>query len=157
MGGGVQPANRSKKGVFDDTAPVWVFKDALGAVEDPEVARDAKTGIFVGELFPALALPSLAVEFCGRLLGPRYNPGRRKTFRIEHWNAVLTCTSATGTAIGIAALADWCELHQRTDAPTKSDQDLLDGVLCALIGYIWLFKPRSRSLMIGDVDTGYML
>lgn len=157
IGGGVQPANRSKKGMFDDTAPVWAFKDALGAIEDPEAARDAKTGVFVGEVFPALALPSLAVEFCGRLLGPRYNPGRRKTFRIEHWNAVLTCTSATGMAFGITGLANWCEQHQRTVAPTKSDQDLLDGVLCALIGYIWLFEPRSRSLMIGDFDAGYML
>jgi predicted RNase H-like nuclease len=157
IGGGVQPANRSKKGMFDDAAPIWAFKDALGAIEDPEAARDAETGTFIAEVFPALALPSLAVEFCGRLLGPRYNPGRRKTFRIGHWNAVLTCTAATGTAFGIAALADWCEGHRRTVAPTKSDQDLLDGVLCALIGYIWLFEPRSRSLMIGDFDAGYML
>lgn len=157
IGGGVQPANRSKKGMFDDAAPVWTFKDALNAIEDPEGARDSTTGVFIAEVFPALALPSLAVEFCGRLLGPRYNPGRRKTFRIENWNAVLTCVSATGTALGIAALAEWCEQHRQTVAPTKSDQDLLDGVICALIGYLWLFEPRSRSLMIGDFDSGYML
>lgn len=157
IGGGVQPANRSKKGMFDDAAPVWAFKDALGAIEDPEGAREATMGIFIAEVFPALALPSLAVEFCGRLLGPRYNPGRRKTFRIEHWNAVLICVSAIGTELGIAALAEWGEQHRQTVAPTKSDQDLLDGVLCALIGYIWLFEPRSRSLMIGDFEAGYML
>jgi predicted RNase H-like nuclease len=157
IGGGVQPANRSKMGMFDDSAPVWAFKDALSAIEDPEGARDAKAGTFIAEVFPALALPSLATEFCGRLLGPRYNPGRRKTFRIEHWNAVLTCASVTGTALGIRGLADWCERHRGTFAPTKSDQDLLDGVLCALIGYIWLFEPRCRSLMIGDFDAGYML
>lgn len=157
VGGGVQPANRSKKSMFDDDAPIWAFKNALGATEDPESARDAKTGTFIAEVFPALALPSLSVEFCGRLLGPRYNPGRRKTFRIEHWSAVLTCTSATGTAFGIEGLAGWCEQHRNIVTPTKSDQDLLDGVLCALIGYIWIFEPRSRSLMIGDMDAGYML
>ena len=157
LGGGVQPANRSKKGMFDDDAPVWEFKNALGAIEDPEGARDSAKGVYIAEVFPALALPSLASEFCGRLLGPRYNPGRRKTFRIEHWNAVLNCVSATGTELGIGALSEWCEQHRQSVAPTKSDQDLLDGVLCALIGYIWLFEPRSRSLMIGDLDTGYML
>jgi len=153
----VQPANRSKKGMFDDTAPVWVFKHALGAVEDPETARRADRGVFIAEVFPALALPSLSAEFCGRLLGPKYNPGRRKTFRIEHWNAVLSCAAAAGLALRISGLADWCEHHRLAAAPTKSDQDLLDGVLCALIGYIWLFEPRSRSLMIGDLHTGYMI
>src|SRR5690606_31040410 len=81
IGGGVQPANRSKKGMFDDTAPVWTFKGALNPIENPEGARTATNGLFIAEVFPALALPSLAVEFCGRLLAPRYNPGRRKTFR----------------------------------------------------------------------------
>lgn len=157
VGGGVQPANRSKKGMFDDDAPVWAFKSALGAREDPEGARDAGSGVFIAEVFPALALPSLAVEFCGRLMGPRYNPGRRKTFRIEHWNAVLTCVGVAGEAQGLSDLSRWCETHRLAATPTKSDQDLLDGVLCALIGYIWLFEPRERSMMIGDLDTGYMI
>lgn len=157
VGGGVQPANRSKKGMFDDDAPVWAFKQALGATEDPEGARDADSGVFIAEVFPALALPSLATEFCGRLMAPRYNPGRRKTFRIEHWNAVLNCVSAVGAGLKIPDLAAWCEKHRLNMPPSKADQDLLDGVLCALIGYMWLFEPRSHSLMIGDLDTGYML
>lgn len=157
VGGGVQPANRSKKGMFDDDAPVWAFTNALGATEDPEGARDADSGVFIAEVFPALALPSLAAEFCGRLMGPRYNPGRRKTFRIDHWNAVLACADAAGEAHGIGGLSHWCETHRLAATPTKSDQDLLDGVLCALIGYIWLFEPRDRSVMIGDLHTGYMI
>ncbi|WP_291375018.1 DUF429 domain-containing protein [Devosia sp.] len=157
IGGGVQPANRSKRGMFDDDAPVWAFKAALGAIEDPEGARTARTGMFIAEVFPALALPSLAVQFCGRLLGPKYNPGRRKTFRLDDWHTVLTCTAAAGLSLQIARLAEWCEDHRVAAAPNKADQDLLDGVLCALVGFIWLFEPRSRSLMIGDLETGYMI
>ena len=157
VGGGVQPANRSKKGMFDDDAPVWAFKNALGATEDPEGAHDAESGVFIAEVFPALALPSLAAEFCGRLMGPRYNPERRKTFRIDHWNSVLSCAANVGDTLGIVGVPDWCEKHRLTDPPRKADQDLLDGVLCALIGYIWLFEPRSHTLMIGDLTSGYML
>ena len=70
---------------------------------------------------------------------------------------MLTCVSAIGRELGIVALPDWCEQHRQLNAPTKSDQDLLDGVLCALIGYIWLFEARSRSLMIGDAEAGYII
>lgn len=157
VGGGVQPANRSKKGMFDDDAPVWAFKNALGATEDPEGARDAESGLFIAEVFPALALPSLAAEFCGRLMGPRYNPERRKTFRIDHWNSVLRCAATVGDTFGIAGVSAWCEQHRLTNPPRKADQDLLDGVLCALIGHLWLFGPRSHTLMIGDLDNGYMV
>ena len=33
IGGGVQPANRSRRGIFDDDAPFWRFKARLGAKE----------------------------------------------------------------------------------------------------------------------------
>lgn len=157
VGGGVQPANRSKKGMFDDDAPVWAFKNSLGATEDPEGARDSDTGVFIAEVFPALALPSLAAEFCGRLMGPRYNPDRRKTFRIDHWNSVLSCAATVGDTLGIAGVSAWCETRRLTIPPRKEDQDLLDGVICALVGYLWLFGPRSDMMMIGDMVSGYML
>jgi predicted RNase H-like nuclease len=143
--------------MFDDAAPIWAFKFALNAIEDPEQARIAPSGSFIAEVFPALALPTFGERFCGRLMGPKYNPSRRKTFRLDHWHAVLACTAAAGDALGINGLADWCERHGNNAAPTKSDQDLLDGVLCALIGFVWLFEPRSRSLMIGDLEAGYMI
>lgn len=107
LGGGVQPANRSKKGMVDDDAPVWAFKNALGATEDPEGARNSAAGVYIAEVFPALALPSLASECCGRLLGPRYNPGRRKTFRKDHWNSVLDCVASTGVTLEIPGIYEW--------------------------------------------------
>jgi predicted RNase H-like nuclease len=89
LGGGVQPANRSMIGMFDDAAPIWRFKEALGATEDPEGARSATSGLSLIEVFPAMALPTLEAAYFGYKLGPRYNPGRRKTFKLEHWQSVL--------------------------------------------------------------------
>lgn len=76
VGGGVQPANRGKTGMFCDLAPVWVFLADLDAVEDPFQARTAVEGLFLIEIFPALALPSLDQCFAGRLAAPKYNPAR---------------------------------------------------------------------------------
>lgn len=51
-------------------------------MENPEQARSAASGLHVMEVFPALALLSLDTSFCSRLGAPKYNPGRRKTFRL---------------------------------------------------------------------------
>ncbi|KKB77122.1 hypothetical protein VW35_15440 [Devosia soli] len=157
LGGGVQPANRSRTGMFDADAPIWAFKAALGASDNPELARDGVAGTYIAEVFPAMSLPSMALEFCGRRMGPRYNPGRKATFKIDDWQAVLVCAAACGDALGIDGVADWCAVHAQKPWPSKADQDLLDGLLCALIGYLWLFEPRSRLLMIGDLIEGYMV
>jgi predicted RNase H-like nuclease len=34
LGGGVQPANRGKLGMFCDASPIWRFLTALGAGEE---------------------------------------------------------------------------------------------------------------------------
>ena len=82
LGGGVQPSNRGKIGMFCDAAPVWRFLTALRATEDPEGCRSAADGLYLLEVFPALALPSLNSKFFGRLAAPTYNPQRIKTFRV---------------------------------------------------------------------------
>jgi predicted RNase H-like nuclease len=79
LGGGVQPSNTGRVGMFCKDAPIWRFLATLGAQEDPEASRTARDGLFVLEVFPALALPSLNPTFFGRLAAPRYNPGRRRT------------------------------------------------------------------------------
>ena len=157
IGGGVQPSNRGRTGMFDDAAPIWVFKTALDAVEDPEQARNASEGLFIMEVFPALALPGFFSSFSARLGGPRYNPQRRKTFKIEHWQGVTSSLSELGGQHEIAGLSDWCRDYGAKTKPSKADQDLLDGVICAAIGYHWLRAPREQSIMIGDRDTGYIV
>jgi predicted RNase H-like nuclease len=80
LGGGVQPSNRGKRGMFCDASPIWPFLKDLGAEESLQQARVAADGFFLMEVFPALALASLDTGFFGRLSAPKYNPNRRKTF-----------------------------------------------------------------------------
>lgn len=67
MGGGVQPANRGKIGMFCEVSPIWPFLAALAAKQDPLAARLALIGRHLIEVFPALALPSLEPAFSAGL------------------------------------------------------------------------------------------
>ncbi len=157
IGGGVQPANRSKKGMFDDDAPIWRFKENLAAIENPEQARHATDGTYVMEVFPALALAGINADYCVRLGGPRYNPARRKTFEISHWKSVVNLVTDFGARLDVHDLKKWCDEQLQLERPRKADQDKLDAVICALIGLHWKIAPRHQSVMIGDLSTGYMI
>ena len=156
IGGGVQPANRSRVGMFDENAPIWHFKRNLGATEDPEVSRGAARGIFIVEVFPALALPVFEVAFNGYRQGPKYNPARR-TFRLDDWDAVIETVARYARSAQIEGVEAWTRELAGRRPPRKADQDQLDAVLCALIGYQWCVKPRAESIMIGDLTSGYMI
>lgn len=157
LGGGVQPANRSKIGMFDDAAPVWRFKNRLGAADDPEAARSASSGLFLIEVFPALALPSLEAAYFGRLLAPRYNPEKRRRFRSLDWASVTEMVRRHAAVEIVPELALWAQRGSALAAPKKGDQDKLDAAICALVGLLWRTKTRSETIMIGDLDTGYMI
>ena len=105
VGGGVQPANRGKTGMFCDDAPIWPFLYALGATQDPVAARQAEAGLFVMEVFPALALPSLSDRFSGRLMTPKYNPAKGRKFKREDWEAVASTVAALASAFGVPEMA----------------------------------------------------
>lgn len=155
-GGGVQPANRSKMGMFDDAAPIWHFKQDLGAIEDPERVREADQGLYLIEVFPALALLSIEERFFSRLQAPRYNPARRRTFRPEDWLAVLNAVARHARLLELEDMATWCG-KQRFHTPRKADQDRLDSVICALVGFTWILRSRNSSVMLGDTMSGYMI
>src|SRR5665811_2227074 len=163
LGGGVQPANRMKKGLFDDAAPIWSFKTSLSATECPETSRKAETGLFIIEVFPALALPGLNDAFHGRLKAPKYNPvnkkgpPNRKKFRTEDWLAVLETIKVFGETAPIEGVSVWAQEMQQLSSPTKGDQDCVDAVICALTGYHWRTSSRENSILIGDLDHGYMI
>ncbi|TKW63709.1 MAG: DUF429 domain-containing protein [Paracoccus denitrificans] len=157
IGGGVQPANRGKIGMFCDNAPIWPFLSCLGATEDPVRARTACAGHFLIEVFPALALPALLDDFAQRLRAPKYNPQNRKKFRLEDWQAVTRVIALTAEQFGLSSFVDWARKMHDATHPRKSDQDKVDAALCALIGLLWRAGPNSRSVMLGDVDSGYMI
>jgi predicted RNase H-like nuclease len=160
IGGGVQPANRSKKEMFGDDAPIWRFLKRLDAKEDPEFSRSAASGLFIIEVFPALALPAFEPRFYGRMKAPKYNPANKRKFRPEHWLDVIETVTRYARDVPIVGIQEWTE-HMRREtnnrALRKGDQDRLDAVLCALIGYHWRAKPRQDSIMIGDLTSGYMI
>ncbi|NMN71185.1 DUF429 domain-containing protein [Rhizobium sp. 57MFTsu3.2] len=157
IGGGVQPASRAKIGMFDDAAPIWTFKEALGAAEDPELARIAPSGTFLLEVFPALALAAVERAFCSRLAAPKYNPANRKRFKLTDWQAVVEAVRRFGSSASLRHLDEWCSIAARHETPSKSDQDKLDALLCGLIGLHWMVAPRDQSVMIGDLRRGYMI
>lgn len=157
LGGGVQPSNRGRLGMFCDASPIWRFLTALGAEENPERARTADHGVYVMEVFPALALASLDARFFGRLKGPRYNPARRKTFSVADWGHVAEAAARDAHVLGCDTLAEWCRTAERAANPRKADQDKLDSAICGLIALHWRLRPRDASLLLGDLTTGYMV
>lgn len=157
IGGGVQPSNQSKIGMFCPASPIWRFLSRLDACEAPEAARKATSGLHLIEVFPALALPSMEASFFGRLCGPRYNPGRKKTFRMGDWKRVADAASRAFEVMAFAEQAEWCSELRDLPAPRKSDQDQLDAMLCLLIGLRWRLEDRSESLMLGCLEHGYMV
>lgn len=156
-GGGVQPANTANANMFGPEAPIWEFKKSLGANEDPERARDTDCGLFLMEVFPALALPGLHAPFAGRYRAPKYNPGKPSTFCISDWDAVVEVVVQTAHDLQLEPCANWCKKFLAASNPQKSDQDKLDSVMCVLIGCIWLAHDRSCSMLLGDLETGYMV
>ena len=157
IGGGVQPSNRGRIGMFCDKSPVWSFLKSLGAIEDPEAAHDAKTGLYLVEVFPAAALPSIATESFGRLKGMKYNPQRKKTFKAPDWLAVAAACAAEAETFNCDELAAWSRAIGQHVKPSKADQDKLDAAICLLVALRWRLRQRQDSLMLGDMNTGYMV
>lgn len=157
LGGGVQPANRGRARMFDETAPVWTFLRRLGAREDPDRARTDDAGLFIVEVFPALALASMNPIFFGRLAAPRYNPSRRHTFSIQNWIAVAQTARDVAQRLGCAAAVPWCSSLMKLERPKKGDQDRLDSIICMLVAACWRLDLRRQLAMIGDLSNGYMV
>ncbi len=157
LGGGVQPSNRGRVGMFCNASPIWRFLAALRAEESPEQARLAAGGRYLMEVFPALALASSDAGFFGRLSAPKYNPDRRKTFRLADWIRVAESAAQQAHLLDCEELAEWCRVTGKIAKPRKADQDRLDAALCVLIALHWRLHPRDASLLLGDLATGYMV
>lgn len=156
MGGGVQPSNRGRKGMFCDASPIWPFLQMLGASEDPVAARHAAAGLHLVEVFPALALASLDAAFFARAGSPKYNPARRRTFRQNDWVRVASVAAAHFGAFDLLGPANWCKDIGALPTPRKSDQDKLDSMICLLVALLWRLRP-AMTMMLGSLADGYMV
>ncbi len=157
VGGGVQPSNRSKASMFGDGAPIWRFKNALNANDDAEACKPGAAGLFIAEVYPALALLAYNNPFFGRGTAPKYNPKKRKKFRIADWNTVAATVARVAESYHLGDAAKWAVDQCGNLNPQKSDQDKLDAVICALVGLGWLVDDRNRNILIGDLNSGYMI
>jgi len=160
LGGGVQPANRSRVGMFCDAAPIWRFVEILGATQDPEEARVAAEGRYLMEVFPALAFASIAPESFGRLKGLHYNPGRKKTFRQDDWITVAKAATSEAQIQGFYEVAQGTLMRRPLISPGKPvriNWTLSSACLCLLVALRWRRRPREESLMLGDLKCGYMV
>lgn len=156
LGGGVQAAHTGKIGMFCPNSPIWPFLKAVGGVEDPERARTAAEGVFLMEVFPALALPSLDESFAMWRGAPKYNPGAA-TYRPADWSRVTAVIAMEAEKLSCAELAAWCRAANEITKPRKADQDRLDAGICLATALRWRLRPRDASIMIGDLTTGYMV
>ncbi|HVA11833.1 MAG TPA: DUF429 domain-containing protein [Stellaceae bacterium] len=157
LGGGVQPARRGGTGalMFGEGAPIWRFLGAVGAIENPFVARDAGIGRFVIEVFPALALSAIVPEIWRRHRAAKYNPAA-SNFALADWQMVASAVGKFARGLGATDLAAWVETQVVLPKPVKADQDRLDAAICLLIALAWRRGPREQMLVIGDERTGYM-
>lgn len=157
VGGGVQPANRSKENMFGDDAPIWRFKSALNGSDDVETCNPNCKGLFIAEVFPAFSLLTFNSAFWGRKLAPKYNPVNKRMFKLSDWKSVATTLAKIARDEGLSGAAEWADQQAINPMPRKADQDRLDSLICALIGMRWVFGDRDENVMIGDLAEGYII
>jgi predicted RNase H-like nuclease len=98
----------------------------------------------------------LLKSFNGYLKGPKYNP-KNPRFRPSDWILVIDAIAKYARDAKINGLETWTRTVAAERSPCKADQDQIDSVLCALIGYHWRVRARASSVMIGDLKNGYMI
>jgi predicted RNase H-like nuclease len=86
-----------------------------------------------------------------------YNPGNRRRFRLQDWTGVTTMVHRHAVTLGLVSLATWASNASLILNPRKNDQDKLDATICALVGMLWRSKSRSETIMVGNVELGYMI
>lgn len=175
---GMQPANLSRTDMFGQTAPIEAFRTgwkASGGVwlSTPEAAIGQDDGLQVIEVYPALALAGLGLVIAdgNRERLPKYNPARRSgdlpsptrkrlTPREWDWRFVCLGIADEWKGIGLPAAEKWCRDGAELARPRKHDQDKLDAVICALVGYLWWRHGTEHCTVFGDEharETGYIV
>lgn len=139
------PANTSNP-CFSANAPLWGFLNALdasGFSHDPCGARQgaptALTGHRYFECYPHLAILGLT----GRQTILKYKVRHRNA---ADWQSLLALLASRVNGFTPASFS----------AHTKSNEDKVDAVVCALVAGYWL-ADASSSEIIGSLSTGYIV
>lgn len=156
MQSAVQPANTegSGKRFFGPDSGIRRFLARLQLSLAPNEARQSNNGCYAIEVFPALAMATIAHQTWERRRAAKYNPSRKKTFNLEDWG--LVCRSARQWAADreLVQVAHWLDSAANIEEPRKADQDRLDAVICLLIAYVWRHDLADTCVAIGTEDEG---
>jgi predicted RNase H-like nuclease len=154
--GGVQPASKSRLGMFDSAAPIWCFLEKFGGPADP-LSPVANSSVF--EVYPVLA--AIALDWTlddpgqrpsGRL--PKYNPDRPR-FLADDWQHVCNKLSYEFKRRKLFKISRWIASVAQLKEPTKKHQDKLDACICLLVAVHFL--EGKSCLMVGDLESGYIV
>ena len=143
--------------MFGPKAPVWKFLDRLNARQNPPAARTANVGLYLIEVFPALALPALEPDILKRKQKASYNPEKKAKFSLSDWRLVTDAVRSHADTFNLDSLSRWANEKAMLDTPTKSDQDCLDAAICLIIALLWRREKRKLMTVIGDSQNGYMV
>ena len=110
------------------------------------------------ETYPALIIIALnwtLKDSLDRERLPKYNPARRRSFSHSDWKHVCIRASSELKERGLVGIANWIDRVSVEIEPRKRVQDCLDACICLLAATY--FVEEEESLMIGDLDTGYIV
>lgn len=138
-GGGMQPANTSRRGMFGPGAPVTAFLRRFDAIETYPVQVMMALGWLLEDKRP-----------CGRL--PKYNPANRRKFRQGDWQFVCQQLLEEFQERNLDLLSGFLrELHELS-RPRKQHQDQLDACICLLVAI--QIAESSACIVVGNATTG---
>jgi predicted RNase H-like nuclease len=155
--GGVQPSHQGRTEMFGATAAIWKFLSRLPHLQLPFAAVRSDQGYFMIEVFPALAITGLFPWFAAIGHLPKYNPHRRKTFKLSDWWRITYRLGAYGERHKIEGLSTWSRAMLAKAKPHKFDQDAIDAALCAIQALEWWRHGLANSVVVGEAATGYMV
>jgi hypothetical protein len=132
-------------------APIWPFLRALkeaGYWHEPMAVPHAKVGRFYFECYPHPAL--IGFFDLDRIL--RY---KRRSNGHDEWVRLIDLVRSLSSAEWpIANIADFVPIGLPHD---KTNEDMLDSILCAYVAAYWWRFGVERSSLIGDLSSGYMV
>ena len=99
--------------------------------------------------------PSSTIEPSNQIITASGKP--RESGRAGLGISVTDAVGREAHEVGCPALADWCHATAEISKPRKADQDKLDAGICLAVALRWRQRPREKSIMIGDLSTGYMV
>ena len=140
------PSNRSNHSCYGEGAGIWRFLSALqnsGYCQNPLSIPLSKAGRFYFECYPHPAI--IGLLSLSAIL--KYKCRHRNA---EDWNLLLGFLESLPVE-GVSGHLG-CLRQQ-----TKINEDKIDAIVCAYVGYMWWSAGTSRSSMIGNLETGYMV